>query len=387
MLLIYFMRRFNLLRAILLPRRLTLLVLAGVVVLAVYAILLSNRSGDGTKPPRAQTRLLMEIPVEYLEKVKVQLRPGVVVEQLQLYGQSGVVFGPGGKDTTFYISRKEALVIFRGREGEHFSSVGAPIFSPDGKVVAYEARNARGSWIITTDGKTTNKILNAENLVWSPVNGQLAYYLRDRSRHSWSAIVRGRVVGEYPFPDFQEGWELENIVFSPDGERFAFVGNDKQKDFAVIDGKEGKHYDKVWEIRFSFDGERVAYNAQSQGREILVLDGKELELDAALPPQFIDPHQDPVCPENLRPPIDRVLSDKPRVLAETVHCSPDKTSVAYVIHHSVGGGSQSVFVNGKEVGKFEEVFNETLAFDPDGTHVSFGARDINKILWVVVSVR
>ena len=45
----------------------------------------------------------------------------------------------------------------------------------------------------------------------------------------------------------------------------------------MIDGKEGQKYDEVYKIIFSQDGERYAYMADKDGQRIVVVDGREEE--------------------------------------------------------------------------------------------------------------
>ena len=66
------------------------------------------------------------------------------------------------------------------------------------------------------------------------------------------------------------------LVVSPDGRHVAYVAQAEDKQFVVIDGKKGKHYDGIGRaIIFSPDSRRVAYIAIIGKKGVVVVDGKE----------------------------------------------------------------------------------------------------------------
>src|SRR5208337_3317324 len=66
------------------------------------------------------------------------------------------------------------------------------------------------------------------------------------------------------------------FVVSPDGRHVAYVAQAEDKQFVVIDGKKGKHYDGIGRaIVFSPDSRRVAYIAIIGKKGVVVVDGKE----------------------------------------------------------------------------------------------------------------
>lgn len=70
-------------------------------------------------------------------------------------------------------------------------------------------------------------------------------------------------------------------VVSPDGRRIAYVNSAYipkigNKQFVVVDGKEGEKYDEIMgNIDFSPDSKRFAYAAKKEGKTLVVVDGKE----------------------------------------------------------------------------------------------------------------
>ena len=62
---------------------------------------------------------------------------------------------------------------------------------------------------------------------------------------------------------------------SPDSKRVAYVAKAGDKWFAVVDGKEGKQYDRIGDPKFSPDSKLVAYVAKAGDKWFAVVDGKE----------------------------------------------------------------------------------------------------------------
>ena len=64
---------------------------------------------------------------------------------------------------------------------------------------------------------------------------------------------------------------------SPDSKQVAYTARVGKKQFVVVDGKEGKQYDKIGEGTpiFSPDSKRVAYAAKVGKKCFVVVDGKE----------------------------------------------------------------------------------------------------------------
>jgi hypothetical protein len=67
---------------------------------------------------------------------------------------------------------------------------------------------------------------------------------------------------------------IDGLVFSPDGCHFAFAVELPDRNFVVVDGKEGPPFDRVVTPVFSPDGRSVAYRARKDGqRFVVVADG------------------------------------------------------------------------------------------------------------------
>jgi len=112
------------------------------------------------------------------------------------------------------------FIVVNEEEGKLYDDIlkYTPIFSPNGKRIAYAASEGNGLFVVVdgTEAKRYHSIL----------------------KHS--------------------------IAFSPDSKRVAYVAREGDKWFIVVDGKEGKRYDDILKYSpvFSPDSKRVAYAAR-----------------------------------------------------------------------------------------------------------------------------
>lgn len=65
----------------------------------------------------------------------------------------------------------------------------------------------------------------------------------------------------------------DSVVFSSDKKSMAYVAGDGNKNFVVLDGVEGTHFDEIYDLRFSPVGSRLAYGAR-RGLEHFVVEGE-----------------------------------------------------------------------------------------------------------------
>ena len=153
-------------------------------------------------------------------------------ERVYRYGDTG------GHYSTWVARPGRRLILIRdGIPSPEYDEIGWTDFSPDGRRLAYSARQGA----------------------------------------TWRVIVDGAALGNYdlviPF-----GGVEPRAFFSPDGRRIAYAAKRGGKWSAVIDGEEGPAYDFIDAFggRFSSDGRRTVYKAQRGKQEVLVADGIEL---------------------------------------------------------------------------------------------------------------
>jgi Tol biopolymer transport system component len=172
---------------------------------------------------------------------------------------------------------------------------GPPVFSPDGRRLAYAVsrRSSSGSginWRIVVDNRE-EKAYHALSFpiedfampVFSPDSRRLAYSVHydgpADQRECWRAVVDGREEKEYQAGSFGlRPGDFSMPLFSPDSKHVAYRaargGSSSKRDcFIVRDGVEGKHYGETHFVVFSPDSSHMAYVASAPG--VMVQDGKE----------------------------------------------------------------------------------------------------------------
>lgn len=266
------------------------------------------------------------------------------------------VFSPDGHHWAYRARRKKnkEIILFDGKESAEFEEVTNPVFSPDGQHFAYRAKLKKNQEVILLDGKETPGFDTVTKPVFSPDGRRSAYFAkRDKKWHlvldgeersdpeleKWHSNIGHEVAGSSgPLfsPDSQHSaylslswhagfrpWEvseirdskpsrshrfencrersawLESPVFSPDGEKLAYVlwqsGSQgevglsglqallavpNQARYAdrcvVVDGQESKIYETLGiDVKFSPDSHHFAYAVHRHKKAMVVVDGQE----------------------------------------------------------------------------------------------------------------
>jgi roadblock/LC7 domain-containing protein len=160
------------------------------------------------------------------------------------------------------LEKGEDFTIVLGHGGPEFHDVASPVFSPDGKQLAYAARLWM-KWFIVVGDNRGPEFDDIGRPVFSPDGKTVAY--RADLHHK-----RFIVVGDNRGPEFDD---IGVPVFSPDGKTVAYWAGlkekkkEKKKELIVIGDKQGAEADAVGRPVFSPEGKKVAYGA-FQGREL-----------------------------------------------------------------------------------------------------------------------
>lgn len=187
-------------------------------------------------------------------------------------GASRVVQRSGGGGLTYAIDGKPCKV---------YQGLGEPVFSPDGKQVAFWAMtlDAAGKlkWRVVTnavegpalDGTGELPGVRSGAMVFSPDGKHLAYVGRRgtiRKDAKWILVADDRQVGEY------EG--VGQIVYSPDGKQLAYSVERQGAWSVVVDGKSEDVFDRVIDLCFSADGKEHWYRAMHKDTWTIVVNGQ-----------------------------------------------------------------------------------------------------------------
>lgn len=194
------------------------------------------------------------------------------------------VFSPDGKRVAYVAKTgKQWSVVINGEEGKPYDEIGPPIFSPDSHSLAYEARLGK-QWFLVLNGKEGKPYpYDGSSFlrypIFSPDSLRIAYEI------SFKPSGECAVVDDTEGEKF-DGIHTESIIFSPDSQRIAYVAKDlgklfqSEKEFVVLDGQKGKPFDQIFlPLTFSPDSRRFAYAARTgSGILHLIIDGQVTDL-------------------------------------------------------------------------------------------------------------
>ena len=185
-------------------------------------------------------------------------------------------FSPDSRHVAYAAKQGNRFQIVRDEKSMgDFEEVSADeiVFSPDSKHLAYIAvRNDK--WCLVLDevpGPEWDGIGNG-SVVFSPNSQRVAYAAKQGLR--WRIVV----VNEGQGSEF-DGIHYQWAQFSPDSRRMAYLASREGKWRLVLDGREGKPYDKRTArspgFAFSPDSQHIAYFARHDKKECLVVDDME----------------------------------------------------------------------------------------------------------------
>ena len=101
--------------------------------------------------------------------------------------------------------------------------------------------------------------------IFSPNSRRVAYVAQHDRR--LFAVIDGAEGKKYD--------RMSGIIFSPDSRRVAYTAIPGERWFVVVDDVGGKEYDGIHDSIFSPDSKRVAYVARRDGKWFVVVDGME----------------------------------------------------------------------------------------------------------------
>ncbi|MBN2016690.1 MAG: PD40 domain-containing protein [Candidatus Cloacimonetes bacterium] len=150
------------------------------------------------------------------------------------------------------------------------------IFSPDCKTFVYVGEELSGERFIVKDqfaGKSYDYVY-PNSLVFSPNGEKLAYIVVDSGLEK--VVVNGIELAGYT------SISESSIRFSPDSQHLAYFAYDGNNWLVIKDGEESMPYDDLGQIIFSPDSKHLAYTAKDGNKWIIIKDEKVISQHSAI---------------------------------------------------------------------------------------------------------
>jgi|GEM_PF-1566036 len=151
------------------------------------------------------------------------------------------------------------------------STVSRVFHSLDTEFESWKTRKLEAHYLyVYTDGTYFTVIYEYDEIqavFFSPDSKHLAYVAEENNKQF--VIVDG--INEPVYDGIGEG----TPIFSSDSRQFVYTAQEGSKWFTVIEGKQGKLYDGFNFLMFSTDNSRVIYRAQVGDKQIIVDNGQE----------------------------------------------------------------------------------------------------------------
>jgi hypothetical protein len=270
---------------------------------------------------------------------------------------------PNGTFAYAAIRAGEAMVVRDGREGEPCRSVGALVYSRDGKYLAYPARQADDRWTMMVNGSEAATYEQVAQAVRDSATGRLAYTALDGD--SWRLVLDGTPGpgwNEIDLPRFDgngqlvyaarrgdvwwamggdSSWPSPGKIGGPiltgDNGDAAWVAVDSGRARLVRNGRPGPARDFLFGLAATPDLGTVACAARNGEQWLVLVNDSPVARSAGLPP---------------------------------IQVAPNGRVAAAIVRED---GRQAMFVDGREERPHAGV-SEPI-FSPDGTHLAYAVRD------------
>jgi Tol biopolymer transport system component len=195
------------------------------------------------------------------------------------YDQVGnPVFSPDGRHVAYSAQKgNDCVVVLDGRAGPRFDAIWAPslCFSPDGARFAYQAKTA-GKAVVVVDGKAgegcaalkavdQNHPGAGRSIFFSPDGAHVVYVAQQGGD---TVVCDGKAVGTW------DDVALDSLCFKAHAAMPMFRATVADKQIVVTDGRSGELRDEILGPAVSGDGARAAYAEKHDGQWHAILDGK-----------------------------------------------------------------------------------------------------------------
>ena len=208
------------------------------------------------------------VPGEKMEGAE-QAAPAVERKEYDAIGHLTPLFSPDGKRIAYRAERgKQCFAVVDNIEGKAYAETGRLVFSPDSKRLGYAAKSG-DKWFVVVDGVEGRPYVKMGEMcpVFSP-DGKRATYAAERDG-KWLVVIDGMEGNAYD--EVRDG----SLVFNSDSKHFAYSARRGGRWIAVCDQVEGAEFHYTTLPAFSPDGKHLAYVGEREGKYFMVVDGSE----------------------------------------------------------------------------------------------------------------
>ncbi|SEO07793.1 WD40-like Beta Propeller Repeat [Mucilaginibacter gossypiicola] len=314
-------------------------------------------------------------------------------------------FNLDGKKIVSVVRREnqKSIVVVNNTESEDYDYIGygIPIFSPDGKHMAYSARDFKTNLaIVVFDGKAGNpyNAVPERSLVFSPDSKSFAYGAQ--IANNWQVVANNVPEEKY--------LKVDNIQYSPDGKHLTYKAQKGGKWMVVTDGKEGFAVDSLMKgfPVFSADGKNTAYGYKKSGKWHVVVE--QVDTQENINQQFFisnfekgydeiiacffspdNKHLSFIVREGNKKKVinDGIAENEFDDIVPNLTYSPDSKHIAYLARIKEAGDKKKLVVlDGSPGPEFDDILNENLSFilfSRDSRHVSYAAASHGKWSYII----
>ncbi|MDP2864061.1 MAG: hypothetical protein Q8N73_00135 [bacterium] len=307
--------------------------------------------------------------------------------------QQQVIFSPDGRRVIYVIEiPKEdylaSILVEKNQESELYTSVVFPVFSPDGKKLAYGATNKEGAFVIIE-----NKKGEVYDTVWDPV------FSPDSEKVAYAALAKGEMFVVFDNKKSKPYYWVDgdSLIFSHDCQKIAFTARKRGLSnlyfIATVDKNgetESETYDWVSKPKFTPDDKIVYMASNFKSRDkFLIFGDKKIKLSSETD-EYVDFSISPdgkkiaylagsVIARNME--TDEIKKGKIplRGITSSLVFSPDSQNLAYVVEKN---GKSVLILDDEESKPYDYIWPDPV-FSPDSQKLAYRASDGEKIFIVI----
>ena len=284
------------------------------------------------------------------------------------------------------------LPAFAQRLGEREVSLGrahageiqySAAHSPNRRRIAFAAKVNGGEAVFVdgVPGTTFTQIARyplteagiQNQIIFSPDSRRVAYVAKRGQK--FLVVVDNKAQAE--FDDISVGAP----IFSPDSRRVAYEAKRGGKWYVVVDGAEGKPFDMVTAVRFSPTSRHILFEAKRGDKWYIVRDNVEIARDEyrGEPRRSVEGEPEVFTlnqGDHWYVVVDGVMSKPYQSLGNNIEMSDDRK---HMLYRAYSEGKGFVVLDGKEGPRYDSVEENSYKISPDGSRMGYIARDVDRL--------